>query len=429
MLDPLIESRALIGEWDGEGRGWTVRDWVPGPAGTVGLSLSGGVELEIDVAAPTTFVGLWVDAGRDGQPSLEALSTIAILLGDERTTALLELRRGGARQLPSDPRLDAARVRRLDRGANRSEPGVAPMLARHALAADGGTEQGASDLVVALSLLDAAAAGFQIDGLDLDMRVEAMARAGADRFVEVWSPDAPIDVTALSAAVHEIDPLLTDDRRRALRTIVDGRARQHPAGSGIVAAAATASPPRRSAAVPHSAPLSRLRPVDVATLPASLGVAEAAARDTRDAEAEVRIPGRPDLTERLWARAFDTDGVILAAAPLLDDDGDAVARLLVPPSRLAGASFDVTDRPADARPSPGLRATVDAIAHGRAATRAERLRDPKETYSRWGRSVVAWRDAGDEDRSHLARLYAEDGNRSGRIPKPLLADPVVELGG
>ncbi|WP_436793864.1 hypothetical protein [Actinospongicola halichondriae] len=432
MPEPLIESRAMVGEWDGEGRGWTARDWVPGPAGTVGLSLPGGVELEVDVAAPGTFVGLWVDAARARQPSLEALATLAALVGEERATALLSLRRGGVRPLPSTryDRFDEDRVLQLDRGTDPTEPGLAPALARHALAAGDAVDHSASDLVVALSLLDAAAAGLGIDGLDLERRAQDMARRGADLLADVWSPDVSIDLRSLRAVVRELDPLFTDDHRRAMRAIVDGRDQRHPAGSGRVAdAAMPASAPLQATEMRRSAPVSRLRPVDVSTLPESLDVLEAAARNTRDAEAEVRIPGRPDLVDRVWARTFDADGVIVAAAPLLDDGGDAVARLLVPPSLLAGASFDVTDRPDEARPSRGLRATVDAIAHGRSAARAERLRDRKETYARWGRSAESWGVAGDDDRAQTARRYATDGDRGGRIPPALLADPVVEAGG
>lgn len=147
----------------------------------------------------------------------------------------------------------------------------------------------------------------------------------------------------------------------------------------------------------------------------------------------MRIPGRPDLAERLWARSFDVDGTIVAAAPLLADDhdsgrGDVVARLLVPPSKLREATFDITDRPSEPRVSSVARSTVEAIAHGRRAARAERLGDRKEAYSRWGRSADTWRTAGDDERALTARRYAEDGDRGGRIPRPLLADPLIESG-
>ncbi len=440
MPDPLIQSAAMVGEWDGASRGWAARDWVAGPAGTVGLTLPGGVELDVDIAAPITFVGLWVDVERSRQPGLEAIATLFALVGERRATALFGLDRGGVQQLPSGDRinLDPDRVRRLDRGTDPVEPGLVPALARHALANADAVAMDASDLVVALSLIDAAASAVRIDGLDLDRRAQTAARRGAELLADSWSADAPIDDAALRRALRDLDDVFTDGQRRAVRVLLDGPAgldRQPLVGFGELAAQEealeTTSVPaaRLASAIPRSAPVARLRPVDVSTLPESFSVIEAAARHTRDAEAEVRIPGRPDLAERLWARSFDADGVILAAAPLLDDRGDAVARLLVPPAALATASFDVTDRPSEAPPSPRLRATVDAIAHGRSAARAERLQDPKETFARWGRAGEAWRTAGDDGRAITARRYAEASGRDPRVPPPLLADPLIEAGG
>lgn len=456
MPEPLIESLAMVGEWDGEGRGWTARDWVPGPAGTVGLTLPGGVELDVDVAAPGTFVGLWVDAARARQPSLEAIATVIALVGEERATALFGLDRGGVRQLPGpDDRDEVSRVRRRNRGTDPTEPGLAAPMARHVLALGDAVDHDGSDLVAGLSLLDAAAAarwidapgidGLGIAGLGLEGRMADLVDRGAGLVIDEWSADVPVDRRLLADVIDTVDPWLTDAQRQALRSL-DGAdaaaAAAAPAGDGAAAdAESEAGLPLavRSArlssvsATPTPAPVARLRPVDVSALPASFSVVEAAARDTRDAEAEVRIPGRPDLAERLWARSFDADGTIVAAAPLLADDhdsgrGDVVARLLVPPSKLPGATFDVTDRPSEQRVSSLARSTVEAIGHGRRAARAERLDDRKEAFSRWGRSSDAWRAAGDDDRSLTARRYAEDGGRGGRVPRPLLADPLIESG-
>ena len=240
--------------------------------------------------------------------------------------------------------------------------------------------------------------------------------------------------------IDTVDPWLSDAQRQALRSL-DGTADAGVAVAASPDGAAEIDRPLATRAArlssvsapPTPSPVSRLRPVQVSALPESFSVIEAAARDTRDAEAEVRIPGRPDLAERLWARGFDADGTIVAAAPLLADEhdsgrGDVVARLLVPPSKLRGATFDVTDRPSEPRVSSVARSAVDAIAHGRSAARAERLGDRKEAYSRWGRSAETWRTTGDEDRALTARRYAEDMGRGGRVPRPLLADPLIESG-
>lgn len=452
MTEPLIESLAMVGEWDGEGRGWTALDWVPGPAGTVGLTLPGGVELDVDVASPGTFVGMWADAERARQPGLDAIATVIALIGEERATALFGQDRGGVRQLPGpgdrDP--DADRFRRVDRGTDPTEPGVAPALARHVLALGDATGRDGSDLVTGLSLLDAAAAarwidapgidGLGIAGLGLEGRMADMVDRAADIVIDNWVADVPIDRQVLTDVIDTVDPWLTQAQRNALRALNGEHDIDDDFPDDFPDDAAMPSTARLSAAVSaprSSAPVSRLRPVDVSALPESFAVVEAAARDTRDAEAEVRIPGRADLAERLWARSFDADGTILAAAPLLasehDDErnggrGDVVARLLVPPRSLPGATFDITDRPAEPRVSPRARATVEAIAHGRSAARAERLGDRKETFSRWGRSADAWNTAGDDDRALTARRYAEDMGRDGRIPPALLADPLIESG-
>lgn len=450
MPEPLIESLAMVGEWDGEGRGWAARDWVPGPAGTVGFTLPGGVELDVDVAAPGTFVGLWVDAERARQPSLEAIATVIALVGERRATALFGLDRGGVRQLPpTGERDEVSRVRGRNRGSDPTEPGLAPPMARHVLALGDASEHDGSDLVAGLSLLDAAAAarlidapgidGLGIAGLGLEGRMAEMVDRAADLVIDDWSPDAPVDRHALTEVIDTVGPWLSDAQRQALRSL-DGTGGADVAASTPAGAEADLPMAARSArlssavsAPPTPAPVARLRPVDVSALPESFAVAEAAARDTRDAEAEVRIPGRPDLAERLWARSFDADGTIVAAAPLLADDhdpgrGDVVARLLVPPSRLRGATFDITDRPSEPRVSSVARSTVDAIAHGRRAARAERLDDRKEAFSRWGRSSDAWSAAGDDERALTARRYAEDMGRGGRVPRPLLADPLIESG-
>lgn len=446
MPDPLIESLAMVAEWDGEGRGWTARDWVPGPAGTVGMTLPGGVELDVDVASPGTFVGLWVDAERARQPGLAAIATVTALVGEGRATALFGQDRGGVRQLPGpgerDP--DADRFRRFDRGTDPTEPGVARALARHVLAL--GDATGGSDLVTGLSLLDAAAAarwidapgidGLGISGLGLEGRMADMVDRAAELVIDSWSADLPIDRPVLTDVIDTVDPWLTQAQRTALREL-NGEV---DVDEVVAEDAAMSSAARLSSAVSEraaSAPVSRLRPIDVSALPESFAVVEAAARDTRDAEAEVRIPGRPDLAERLWARSFAADGTIVAAAPLLADEhaddrdgrrGDIVARLLIPPGSLRGATFDITDRPAESRVSPRSRATVEAIAHGRNAARAERLGDRKETFSRWGRSADAWNTAGDDERALTARRYAEDLGRDGRVPPALLADPLIESG-
>lgn len=455
MVDPLIESRAMVGEWDEEAGGWTARDWVAGPAGTVGLTLPGGVELDVDVASPQTFVGLWVDAA-GGQASPEAVDVLRRLLGDDRAEQLVRTRTDRPQQLTATFD-ELSRQRRF--ASDPREPGVDRTLARHALALAQATEPGASELVVALATLDAAASATRVDGLGLEDRAAALARQALAVLADRWPDFGAADPGSVNDALRMIGPLIDD--RALLRRL--GEMRRdfepvHPAEAGrradtrdaagsaahetdetadsdgevagyaadlAVGAPMPAAVPAdlaRHRAAKAASPVSRLLPVDVRTLDAAYGVADAAGRRTTPSEAEVRLPGRSDLAERLWARAFAADGTPLAVSRFVTDAGDAIARLLVPPAQLDRAELDVVDDPSALRPSARLRATVEAIEHGRSAARADRLQDPKQAFVRWSRSADHWRDAGDDDRATTARRYAEGDDVGRRYIAPLLSD-------
>lgn len=438
----------MVGERDPDAGGWSARDWVPGPAGTVGVTLPGGVELDVDVATPDTFVGLWVDesgnrsgggrSGRpDGQPGDEAMRTLVALLGADRVDALLSLTPGGPRQLPGDEL-----SRRRDRPTQTSapEPGVSPALAHHALAIDQASSLGGSDLVRALALIDGAAAALDVRGLDLDDRVGPAATEGVTALADLWPDvdDVRVDRRQLISLLDQLRGHVDDAAQPALRQtmamLVGEEGGLTPVAIGEPAAARLAAPMASrarmfDAAAPAPAPVSRLLAVDVSTLAESYRVTAAAARATTESEIEVRLPDRDDLAERLWARAHDRDGTVLAASRFVTAGDDAVARLLVPPSALTRVAVDITDRPADPLPSTRLRAMLEAIDRGRAAARSDRLDDRKEQFTRWSQSSSAWRAAGDDDRARRAMQFAEDGSGGRRVPRPLLADPVIEAGG
>lgn len=294
MPEPLIESVAMVGEWDGEGRGWAARDWVPGPAGTVGLTLPGGVELDVDVAAPGTFVGLWVDAERARQPSLEAIATVIALVGERRATALFGLDRGGVRQLPgTDDRDEMSRVRRRNRGSDPTEPGLAAPMARHVLALGDTADHDGSDLVVGLSLLDAAAAarlidapgidGLGIAGLGLEGRLAEMVDRATDLVIDDWSGDAPVDRRLLTDVIDTVDPWLSDAQRQALRSL-DGT-------DGADVAASAPADGAIEADLPMAARSARLSAVSAAPTPVAC-VAPAPGRRGGPARVVRRCRGR-----------------------------------------------------------------------------------------------------------------------------------------
>ena len=432
----LIEIVSMVGEWDPDAGGWSARDWVAGPAGSVGVTLPGGVELDVDVATPDTFVGLWVEASSGAasggrRPSEEAIGTLVALLGESRTSELLALRPGRPRPLG---RIDELSQRRRTRQwSDPRDPGVDTMLTHHALALDQSTRLGASDLVVALSLLDAAVAAAHVDGIDLESRVRESADRSLRMLLDLWPDVGPADRRRVRDLIADVadrsqDDALRQRARRLVRELQGDLAADTRLASMAepMESVPTGAPMARRAMAPS--PVGRLLDVDVSTLAESYGVADAAGRATTASEAEVRLPGRADLAERLWARAHGRDGVTLAVSRFVAQGDDAVARLLVPPASLPGATLDVTDRPADPRPSH-LASVTKAIEHGRTAARADRLDDRKEQFTRWNRSATEWRSAGDDDRARRAMQFAEDGAAGRRVPSPLLADPVIEAGG
>ncbi len=428
---PLIDSPAMVGEWDPAAGGWSARDWVPGPAGTVGLTLPGDVELEVDVASPGVFVGLWVAAGPGGRVADRARETLVALLGRPRTDDLLGPIDPGARQLVGT---EWERSRTRLRGTDPTGLSVAPALTTHALALDQAAQPGATVLVRALAAVDAAAAASELPELDLE--VADLAAGAAGLLLDVRDEIGGARGSALSGRLRTLTPLLDD---RGTRRALDRLVRQLEEGSGgrVASSRSEAAPPVAApAAMPTAAAPARTRamsvapllPVDVSTVAESYGIVAAAARATTDAEIEVRLPGRADLAERLWARAHDPDGVPLAASRVVEHGGDAVARLLVPPRFLRSTRVDLTDRPADPQVPPRLRAIGDAIDHGRAASRADRLHDVKESYSRWRRSEEAWRRAGDDDRAATAQRFSDAETFRRDVGPELLADGAIESG-
>jgi hypothetical protein len=456
MAAPSIDSQHVAGAWDADLGGWWARDWTPGPAGTAGLTLAGDVELDVDVASPATLVGLWVPSPlpRRGARALRNL------LGDERAAELLALGAGGG---PAGPVvLGAGRVRRLGRTRDRSlgRGGVAAPLARLGLTSIPSIAASGDPLVRALGHLDAAAATIAVGpGVGVGAAGRAHALAGIELLVDLARrgelDDRPVDGAALLDALERLDPLLPEGHLPALRAIradldagavrfapipeadpgraLAGGARADVAVDAIASELAMAPPPAAAAPLAEGAPRARVarqRPVghvvgvDVAVLPLALAAASVRARTTTPSEIEVRVADRGH-GGRWWARAFDLDGQVVAAAPLLAGDGDAVARLLVPPERLTQLRVDVTDQPGEPRPSAAALDVLGAVATGQAAARAERLGRTGDAAARWHRAATAWERAGADQRAGLARELAA-GRRDERIPPPLLADPLVE---
>lgn len=449
MPEPLIRSAHVVGEWDAFAHGFAARDWTPGPAGTVGLALRGDVELEVDIASPTTFVGLWA-AAPGGTPRRSTTQALHRLLGPDRLAHLLSLRGQPGKPavlhpLDDDPYEREWNVRRHPANASVRSPardrdrGVAPGLARVALAAAAGAEPTASGLVRALAHIDAArAAAIFSPGIGFGARARSDAVAGAELLLDVVRrgelDGQPIDQADLFDALHRLIPLLPQPLDREIRTLAErterGRllrddAEPMPAAMALpddhLLLDVVPDAPRQRPASPV------LDVLDRATLPTELAAAQIVVRATTRSELEVRIVDRARDSEGWWTRAFDVDDVIVAAAPFSPMGRDAVARLLVPPDDLRDVEVDVTGQPGEPRPSRRLRLMNQAIAAGRAAARADRLGRRAAASDRWLQCAAAWDRAGDPARSGLATELA-DGSRRRQITAipALLADAVIE---
>lgn len=454
MADPLIATDHVVAEWDAVMDGWSARDWTAGPAGIVTVELDGGVTLDIDVADPSTFVGLWVAArtvGRGpGRPGMGAVAAVEALLGPARAGALFALSGspGRATVLADDAGAGDGRRRTLTDTSRHPDAtrgsaprsGVDPGLARLGLAVAAATDPSAGPLVRGLGHLDAARAASTLPGgLGRRRRARPHAAVAAELLLDLHRRHeidrALVDTDAVAVALDGIGPVLGPDTGAAVGALAADLRRRPPARRRVQAAAERAAPmvaasmPSPSRAAPAvRRPAGRLVAVDRRRLPHAFAADAVAARQTTPSEVEVRVRGRAPAAEGWWARAFAADGVIVAAAPFRAAATDAVARLLVPPAAVPGVEIDVTDRPGEPRPSAIARSVVAAVGTGQAAARAERLGDAGAAADRWRRCAAAWRTAGDDTRAARADEHAAGDRRAGagRPPAPLLADRPAE---
>jgi hypothetical protein len=451
MPEPLIRSEHLVGSWDPDAGGWSARDFVAGPAGSAGIDLPGGVEVDVDVASPGTLVSLWAPSG-DGTPAIaagETRFTLEVLLGPERMNELLTLGAGPPRILRSgNSRPERSNLHRRGSFPGSQRDGVDGSVARLALALDIGDDASASPLARALASLDAALAAAEVsEPLDLDASARRHAAEAADLLLAVVREGAlkgaAIPERRLADALRSVFPLLVPVARAAMRDLANDidagrfdlltneKADGEP--DDVYAAAmgrhSLAKEARMPATSVRTSPARILDAIDLLDVPELFARARLAARATSASEIEVRIHDRAADAVGWWARAFAPGDIVVAAAPLRAVGADAVARLLVPPATLRSVEIDITGEPGDPRPGPGTRAIVDAVSAGRSAARAERLGSQPAIRRRWRSTAEAWSQAGDLARAGLAADYSRgvSGRRdTDRVPGPLLGDALAE---
>jgi hypothetical protein len=475
MADPLLGHQPLVATHVPGSGLVSVGSWPVGPAGSVGLDLGFGVEIDVDVARPSCLVGLtielppvdpagsWPDGLRRLLHPLLGRSSSDDLVGflgesarDPMQAASARLGPAGHSQSVVSGGLDVADVI----GGN-PVCGVAPALHRAATAQGVACAPGTSPLVRAVGLLEAVAelsvVGRVLDlaGVvrrDLRIGVDALldavagggrprpggeaARelAGLLRVVSSLTPRRSLVAARLTSLARELEPHRRN--RPSARRLTTGEdapvpRRHHDRGpAGDASARGQLDRGRRATLdIGRSSPLRRV-PVDVGSLTGALAEAPIAAYCRGPAEVEVRIDGWAKQRGGLWARTFHADdGSLLAVAPFRADAGDAVSRLLVPPAAIRRLEVDVTDRPELPRPSRALSTTQRAIHVGRFAAQAERLGDLASATQRWRQCARLWSQTGDQERAELALAFGDRATAalrsSAHRPAPTQGGPLV----
>ncbi|MGH9192413.1 MAG: hypothetical protein ACRDZ0_08070 [Acidimicrobiales bacterium] len=467
MAEPLLGCQPLVAHHVVGSGLVSVGSWPVGPAGSAGLDLGGGVELDVDAARPSCLVGLTIELPAGDAP--DALTGglrhgLDLLLGPGCSDTLVALLRESARDplRPATTRLTgnggrsaaSGSVDSADQRGTDAASYVAPALHRAAVASGVACAPGTPPLVRAVGLLEAAAELAAIGGvLDVDGMVGRDLRIGVDLLLDGAAGGIGLmpggkaarafagllrRVSRLDAGQSLASARLTSLARDFERGGARARLRHHDRHLDAVAGARP-PPDHRRPALPAADRLSLPRrvPVDVGSLPGPLAEAGLAARRTGAAEVEVRIDGWAVRRGGLWARAFVAgNDSLLSVAPFRVDAGDAVARLLVPPDAIRRLEVDVTDRPEMPRPSPALAATQRAIHLGRSAAQAERLGELTNATLRWRQCARQWARAGDDDRAEAALAFGDRGaeplpwvdRRRSHEPVPPLVVDLIDAG-
>jgi hypothetical protein len=113
---------------------------------------------------------------------------------------------------------------------------------------------------------------------------------------------------------------------------------------------------------------------------------------------------------RLWSRAIDPQGVVVAMAPLQAEGATARATLAVGAGfDLAGTFVEITGKPTLAPASAALRGLRRAHEHAHVALRAERLSHFEPAAASWRLSAGSWAELDDvADQAAALHFAARD---------------------
>ena len=290
--------------------------------GQRGCDLSGGVEVDLDVAWPSRLAELRIPS-RDGTLAEPTRTVVDRLLGRRRLMRLGVGRRsepwsigtgerssgpglpGGGRGVRDAIAKHGTGARQIGHDGRKSELRRAVALLEAASWAErGGSGVGLRRLRVADAHLGAELLFSSIDDLHLDdyaahdFAVVLRRAATAARDERTRQPDC-------SRSAHDLDAGQYHEREH--RAVADA-IRLAPA----MRVAAAAAPGTRRVRLARESEVN----VDRRTLPLLFEHTDLRARRISASEIDVRLAGEPARGVGCWARAFDRDGTLLALSPL-----------------------------------------------------------------------------------------------------------------
>lgn len=440
VVEPLVEPEVLAVECDPDAGLLVVQSSAPAPAGSAGLDLGGGVEVDVDVARPVALSAITVELPVGDDPGVlppTVRRRLGALVGDGRAAQLEDV--------VHEAFASRSIVRRTWGGPTGSPGDAGPALActpdalaTAALAHAASWRPGAPRLARLAGLLEAAAA---LDALghpfDLQGAARRDLRLAADVIDDLLAHGHPLpdlrSARSLAPALHRARAIagegttaatafatLVPEVERVGRGLPGGRRRARPGGD-----------PPTSRGDEQGVGLAWRVSIDVRALPGDLPEAAVVGRRSGPCEVEVLIHGWAERSGGLWARAFDAaDDTLVGVGPVRRAGRDAVAHLLVPRAAMGRIEVDVTDRPELPRPSPALAVVERAISLGVVAAQADRLGEAERATRRWQQCGRAWDAVGDAVRGDQARAYArlatspapDSSGSTARRRGPLLSD-------
>lgn len=407
-----MADRPLLGE-----QNWVVRrhdggvelvGHVAGPAGSNLLGLR-GIEIDIDVASPRVVCRVRIEDEADLRTP-ERRGPLIRLLGGHVVEQIAEMIGRGAESV----RIDPLPTSRPDGQLDVRIAALAESL--HAAIEVGRTpEEEAVALQEALVLADVLGLAAEVEDL-----AESSSRA-AEWLATLEDPAFPSNDPR--AAAHVAD-------------VLRAAAAHHPpeVGAGLRRLAATL---RLGAELPEpsaSSGDSDLRfTFSRDSLPLLAAGRMPSLRRVSADEYEVRLPGWARRVDDWWVRAFDGESeTAVAVVPVLSEDDDAVATMLLPGGRDTQYFFDIVQDVTARRATEAVASFRSALAAGRRAAVDERLGRIGRARELWRTSSALHEEAGDETRARLARAIADDdlaGSRAvdRRAFEPLASDRLGPL--